>query len=162
MVSVGGRQPASVEEAVEGIRLGGRTVHLLVGFDFTIRIFNENVELEKQKLNHQVSRTEAAPDVIAGKSKSEQNEGQGWETTTTATSQDARQSWQTTTTNLPPPTTLSSPAQRPDLLSSRVSNQSLGSHHISGLPQAPPPRRSELPPVSPTSRVPKEQVKIKS
>ena len=44
MVSVGGRQPASVEEAVEGIRLGGRTVHLLVGFDFTIRIFNENMQ----------------------------------------------------------------------------------------------------------------------
>ena len=44
MVSVGGRQPASVEEAVEGIRLGGRTVHLLVGFDFKIRIFNENVQ----------------------------------------------------------------------------------------------------------------------
>ena len=151
-----------MEEAVEGIRLGGRTVHLLVGYYFKIRIFNENVELEKQKLDDQVSRTEATPDVIAGKSKSEQNEKQGWETTTTATSQDARQSWQTTTTNLPPPTTLSSPAQRPDLLSSRVSNQSLGSHHISGLPQAPPSRRSKLPPVSPTSRVPKEQVKIKS
>ena len=99
MVSVGGRQPASVEEAVEGIRLGGRTVHLLVGYYFKIRIFNENVELEKQKLDDQVSRTEATPDVIAGKSKSEQNEKQGWETTTTATSQDARQSWQTTTTN---------------------------------------------------------------
>ena len=32
MVSVGGREPASVEEAVEGIRLGGRTVHILVRF----------------------------------------------------------------------------------------------------------------------------------
>ena len=32
VISVGGREPASVEEAVEGIRLGGRTVHLLVRF----------------------------------------------------------------------------------------------------------------------------------
>ena len=34
VVSVGGREPTSVEEAVEGIRLGGRTVHILVGFGF--------------------------------------------------------------------------------------------------------------------------------
>ena len=34
VISVGGREPASVEEAVEGIRLGGRTVHLLVRFHF--------------------------------------------------------------------------------------------------------------------------------
>ena len=32
VISVGGREPASVEEAVEGIRLGGRTVHLLLRF----------------------------------------------------------------------------------------------------------------------------------
>ena len=32
VISVGGREPASVEEAVEGIRLGGRSVHLLVRF----------------------------------------------------------------------------------------------------------------------------------
>ena len=34
VISVGGREPASVEEAVEGIRLGGRTVHLLVRLHF--------------------------------------------------------------------------------------------------------------------------------
>ena len=36
VISVGGREPASVEEAVEGIRLGGRTVHLLVRFSLCL------------------------------------------------------------------------------------------------------------------------------
>ena len=38
MVSVGGREPTSVEEAVEGIRLGGRTVHILVSFAFSLKM----------------------------------------------------------------------------------------------------------------------------
>ena len=95
-----------------------------------------------------------------GEAKADEDERQGWQSTTTG-SQSERQSWQTTTTSHPPPTTtnLNLPEQRPDLLSSRASNKSLGSHHVSGLPPAPPPsRRSELPPVSPTSRFPKEQV----
>ena len=45
MVSVGGREPTSVEEAVEGIRLGGRTVHILVSFAFRFMgVENEPIE----------------------------------------------------------------------------------------------------------------------
>ena len=45
MVSVGGREPTSVEEAVEGIRLGGRTVHILVSFAFSLMgVENEPIE----------------------------------------------------------------------------------------------------------------------
>ena len=109
-------------------------------------------------------RTEAAPDVIVGETRPDQT----WQatTTTTTSNQQQRQSWETKGSNLPPPPTLSNaPEQeggqpRPDLLSSRqplgstnLGSTSLSSHHISGLPPAPPTRRSELPP-----RHPKDQV----
>ena len=122
-----------------------------------------------------MSRTEAAPDVIVGETRPDQT----WQATTTSSSnqQQQQQSWEIKGSNLPPPPTLSNaPEQdvsqpRPDLLSSRQplgSNTNLGStnlsstnlgstnlssHHISGLPPAPPTRRSELPP-----RHPKDQV----